>query len=148
MVAEPGAESRVLSLLHFSRKTVHVTRNPKLETRNFFVNGLGMVIVQRRKNGAIDLSDGSINITVLPMTTNRADGKPPQQGIDHIGFTVEDEADARRRLQALGASEINAIDLGSAHYEVKYQGPEGIVVDLGHWVGTAPIGERQTVTAS
>jgi hypothetical protein len=22
---------------------------------------------------------------------------------------------------------------------MKFQGPEGIVVDLGHWVGTAPI---------
>ena len=115
---------------------------------DFFVKGLGMSIAQRRKNGAIDLSDGSINITVLPMTTNRADGKPPQQGIDHIGFTVEDEPDYRRRLETLGANEINAIDLGSAHYEVKYQGPEGIVVDLGHWVGTAPLEEPEAVAAS
>jgi len=35
---------------------------------NFFVNALGMTITQRRKNRAIDLSDGTTNITVLPIT--------------------------------------------------------------------------------
>ena len=29
---------------------------------NFFVNSFDMTIAQRRKNGAIDLSDGTINI--------------------------------------------------------------------------------------
>ena len=39
---------------------------------------------------------------------------------------------------------IKTIELGSAaHYEEKYKGPEGIVVDLGHWVGTAPIDEKR-----
>ena len=58
----------------------------------------------------------------------------------------------RSRLNALGtsgtgafrssASEIGSINLGSsAHYELKFKGPEGIVVDIGHWVGTAPIEE-------
>jgi len=27
---------------------------------------------------------------------------------------------------------------------VKYKGPEGIVVDLGHWIGTAPIEKEKT----
>jgi hypothetical protein len=32
------------------------------------------------------------------------------------------------------------VELGSqVHYEVKYQGPEGIVVDVGNWLGTEPI---------
>ena len=108
----------------------------------FFVSALGMTITQRRRNCAIDLSDGSINITVLPMTPAGPDGKPPRQGIDHIGFTVEDASG--RLLEAEGAKKIKAIELGSAaHYEVKYKGPEGIVIDLGHWVGTAPIDEKR-----
>jgi hypothetical protein len=32
-----------------------------------------------------------------------------------------------------------------AHYELEFQGPDGIVVDLGHWAGTAPIGEAEKV---
>jgi catechol 2,3-dioxygenase-like lactoylglutathione lyase family enzyme len=113
----------------------------------FFVSALGMTITQRRRSRAIDLSDGSINITVLPMTPAGPDGKSPQQGIDHIGFTVADEDATGRLLEAEGATKIRSIELGStAHYEVKYKGPEGIVIDLGHWVGTSPIDEKREVS--
>lgn len=107
---------------------------------NFFVDALGMTITQRRRNQAIDLSDGTINITVLPMLHSGPDGEPPHQGIDHLGFTVEDDEEASRRLEAAGARKIATIELGStAHYEAKFQGPEGIVVDIGKWVGTEPL---------
>lgn len=107
---------------------------------NFFVNALGMTITQRRKNRAIDLSDGTINITVLPMLQAGPNGEPPHQGVDHIGFTVEDEATASKTLEGQGAKKIATIELGSAaHYEAKFRGPEGIVVDIGNWIGTEPI---------
>jgi catechol 2,3-dioxygenase-like lactoylglutathione lyase family enzyme len=105
---------------------------------NFFVDALGMNITQRRKNRAIDLSDGTINITVLPLrgTANE------NQGIDHIGFSVENDDEAEHRLETAGAKKIATIELGSpAHYEAKYQGPEGIVVDIGKWIGTEPVKE-------
>ena len=69
----------------------------------FFTEALSMSIVQKRKNGAIDLSDGTINITLLPISGHRTDGGPQRQGIDHIGFTVENEEEATRALQAAGA---------------------------------------------
>jgi catechol 2,3-dioxygenase-like lactoylglutathione lyase family enzyme len=103
---------------------------------NFFVEALGMKITQKRTNRAIDLSDGTINITVLPLrgTANE------HQGIDHIGFSVENDDEAGRVLESVGAKKIATIELGSpAHYEAKYQGPEGIVVDIGKWVGTEPV---------
>jgi len=107
---------------------------------NFFVNALGMTITQKRKNRAIDLSDGTINITVLPMLQAGPNGEPPHQGVDHIGFTVEDEAAASKTLEGQGAKKIATIELGSAaHYEAKFRGPEGIVVDIGNWIGTEPI---------
>ncbi len=107
---------------------------------NFFVNALGMTITQRRKNHAIDLSDGAINITLLPKLQAGPNGEPAHQGIDHIGFTVEDDGEAFRRLEAAGAQKIATIDLGgSAYFEAKFQGPEDIVVDIGHWVATGPI---------
>ncbi|HEX3245019.1 MAG TPA: VOC family protein [Chloroflexota bacterium] len=108
----------------------------------FFVGGFEMEIVQRRSNGAIDLSDGTMNVTILPAAMPRGDGLPPNRGIDHLGFTVADEAAARERLLAAGGREMATVDLGgAAHYEVKFEGPEGIVVDFGHWVGAAPIEE-------
>ena len=118
-------------------------RSADVETMaNFFVNALGMTITQRRKNRAIDLSDGTINITVLPMLQAGPNGEPARQGVDHIGFTVEDDAEASQRLESAGAKKIATIELGSpAHYEAKYKGPEGIVVDIGKWVGTAPVKE-------
>ncbi len=106
----------------------------------FFENALEMTITQRRKNRAIDLSDGSINITLLPKLETGRNGEPPNQGIDHIGFTVENDDTAGRRLEGAGAKKIATIELGSAaHFEAKYQGPEDIVVDIGHWIGTEPI---------
>lgn len=110
----------------------------------FFVNSLEMKITQRRKNGAIDLSDGTINITVLPMLKAGPNGEAPRQGVDHIGFTVENDEEAFRVIEDAGARKIATIQLGSAaHYEAKFQGPEGIVVDIGHWIGTEPI-EKKT----
>lgn len=110
------------------------------EMAGFFVKALGMTITQRRRNQAIDLSDGTINITVLPMHVSGPNGETPRQGIDHIGFTVEDEKSAEQSLEAAGAKKVGTIPLGSAvHYEMKFVGPEGIVIDVGHWVGTAPI---------
>ena len=52
---------------------------------NFFVNALGMTIKQKRKNNAIDLSDGTINITVLPLRVGTPDGeaKRPMMSYAH-----------------------------------------------------------------
>jgi catechol 2,3-dioxygenase-like lactoylglutathione lyase family enzyme len=106
----------------------------------FFSTGLGMEIVERRPGGAIDLSDGTLNITLLPLSLPGGNGR---QGIDHIGFTVEDETAAKQRIEAAGGREMNTVRLSSAHYELKFEGPEGIVVDLGHWAGTAPVAEPE-----
>ena len=68
---------------------------------NFFVNAFGMTIVHRRPGGAIDLSDGTINLAVVPV---RSPGQ--RQGLDHIGFMVADEAEASRRIEAAGAHKV------------------------------------------
>jgi hypothetical protein len=74
---------------------------------NFFTSALSMTVVQRRKNGAIDLSDGTMNITLLPSAGRRTDGAPQKQGIDHIGFTVENEEETSRRLESAGAKKLD-----------------------------------------
>jgi len=113
----------------------------------FFEQGLGMSIVQRRGNNAIDLTDGTLNITVLPATLPTSDGRGYHTGIEHIGFTFENEDEAARAIVAAGGTESNAIRMDSAHYEQKFVGPEGIVVDVGHWAGAAPIMDAEPARA-
>ena len=97
----------------------------------FFVNAFEMTIIRRRPEGGIDLSDGTIHLAVLPVRT------PEQRlGFEHIGFMVEDEQQAYRRLEAAGAHEFaRTVD----PYQIKFHGPEGIEVEIGAWPGTEPI---------
>jgi catechol 2,3-dioxygenase-like lactoylglutathione lyase family enzyme len=111
-------------------------------TEKFFVEGLGMEVVERRQSGAVDLSDGTLNITLLSTSLTPLEGEAGV-GVAHIGFEVEDEDATMERLKSLGATEANTIRMSDAHYELKFQGPDGIVVDLGHWAGTAPIDEKE-----
>ena len=106
----------------------------------FFVDAMGMKIIKKRKNNAIDLSDGSVNITVIPLPASTTDGAPPKQpGIDHIGFTAENNQEQFRMMEAAGAKKTGAVNLGDASYEDKLVGPEGIIIDVGQWQGTEPI---------
>lgn len=103
----------------------------------FFVDAMGMKMIQKRKNNAIDLSDGEVNITVLPL----AAGMGGKAGIDHIGFSVANDQEQFQKMESCGAVKAGAVNLGTAYYEDKYKGPEGIIVDVGHWQGAAPVKE-------
>lgn len=105
------------------------------EMAKFFVDAMGMTLIQKRKNNAVDLSDGEVNITVLPL----AAGMGGKAGIDHIGFSVANDQEQFQKLEAAGATKAGAVNLGTAYYEDKYKGPEGIIVDVGHWQGAAPV---------
>ena len=98
---------------------------------NFFIKAFGMTIAYRRKNGSIDLSDGTINLAILPL---RLSGQRP--GFDHIGFAVEDEDKACQSLEAAGARNMGTtVD----PHQVKFRCPEGFEVEVGEWSGAAPI---------
>jgi catechol 2,3-dioxygenase-like lactoylglutathione lyase family enzyme len=115
-------------------------------TAKLFTEVFGLELVQRRAHGPIDLSDGDVNITLLPLRLGgREDEERP--GYSHIGFTVEDQDETKRRLMTKGARELNPVNLGDAYYESKYQSAEGLVIDVGHWRGTSPIGPA-AVTAT
>ena len=99
---------------------------------------LELQLVQRRNSGAIDLSDGDVNVTLLPLSLGAAN-TPARPGFEHIGVTVADDEQARQRLLANGAVELNPVGLGDVYYEAKFKSPEGLVIDVGHWAGTSPI---------
>ena len=100
----------------------------------FFVDAMGMTMIQKRKDGAVDLSDGSINLSILSLAANRS----RRAGLDHIGFSAEDDQEQIRRMEAVGAVK----EPTRSPYEEKFQGPEGIFVDVGRWPGAAPIDKK------
>ncbi len=102
----------------------------------FFVDAFGMTTVRQRPEGGIDLSDGTIHLAVLPIRT-----ASQRLGFEHIGFAVEDEQEACQRLAAAGARESGrTVD----PYQIKFEGPEGIEVEIGAWPGTEPIRKDET----
>jgi catechol 2,3-dioxygenase-like lactoylglutathione lyase family enzyme len=114
-------------------------------TAAFFQQVFELRLVQRRDHGPIDLSDGDVNITLLP-TTMRGQTRPA--GFEHIGFSVEDADATRQRLLQAGATELNPVALGDAYYESKYRLPQGLVLDVGHWRGTSPLpGQEPSIAA-
>ncbi|HLZ27198.1 MAG TPA: VOC family protein [Chloroflexota bacterium] len=108
------------------------------KTAQWLQDALELQLVLRRGSGAIDLSDGDVNVTLLPLGLGTGD-RPARPGFEHIGVTVADDEVARQRLLAAGATELNPIGLGEVFYEAKFKSPEGLVVDVGHWAGTSPI---------
>ena len=116
-------------------------------TARLFTDTFGLDLVQRRGSGAIDLSDGDVNITLLPLSVAAA-GRTVQPGFEHIGFTVEDDDEQRQRLLAAGATELKPVGLGDVYYESKFKTQEGLVIDVGHWAGTSPIDKPATTAVT
>ena len=116
------------------------------KTAEWLQKALELELVQRRNSGAIDLSDGDVNITLLPLGLGTAD-RPAQPGFEHIGVTVADDEVVRQRLLGLGATELNPIGLGDVYYEAKFKSPEGLVIDVGRWAGTSPIPREEPAFA-
>jgi len=115
------------------------------KTAQWLQDALELQVVQRRGTGAVDLSDGDVNITLLPLGLGAGD-RQIRPGVEHIGVTVADEDAARQRLLSAGAVELNPINLGDVYYEAKFRSPEGLVIDVGHWAGTSPVPNAEPVS--
>jgi catechol 2,3-dioxygenase-like lactoylglutathione lyase family enzyme len=116
------------------------------KTAQWLQGALELQLVQRRGSGAIDLSDGDINITLLPLGLGAGD-HAARPGFEHIGVSVPDDEVARQRLLAAGATELKPVGIGDAYYEAKFKSPDGLVIDVGHWAGTSPIARDEPVFA-
>jgi hypothetical protein len=97
----------------------------------FFIDAMGLTMVQKRNDGSIDLSDGSINIAILPLAGN----KSRRTGLEHIGFSAEDDQEQIGTVESAGGIKEDT----RSPYEKKFKGPEGIIVDIGRWPGAAPL---------
>ena len=96
------------------------------------------------------LSDGNINVAILDFQKDAVAGAEygmTYSGIHHIGFEVESLEEIAEKMKAADAAprdDINqALGVGMpgarhANVEVKYGGPDGVIVDVSEtgWVGT------------
>ncbi len=97
------------------------------------------------------LSDGNINLAILNFLNDTVAGEEfgvGYAGIHHIGFQVDDAEATEVRLKNIGSAPRDNINkalhsaMGGGHggqnVETKYDGPEGIMIDISQsgWVGT------------
>lgn len=123
-------------------------------TARFYVDVLGLKEIQKldSKNATgYYLSDGNINLAILNFKNDQVAGAERGRGysgIHHIGFQVEDDENVKAKLEEANFAprhDINAaLGIGMdgaqhANVEVKYNAPDGVVIDISHtgWVGTS-----------
>ena len=126
------------------------TEDPEATAR-FYRDGLGLEEVGKVDSALASgyyLSDGYINLAILHYKNDEVattEGAPRHAGIHHLGFKVEDMAQATVAIESAGAKphlEKAVADAraqgGTVNTEVKFTGPDGVTVDLSEtgWAGT------------
>jgi len=127
------------------------------KTAQFYIEVLGMKEIAKIDNPAAKgyyLSDGDINLAILNFKNDVVAGVErgkDYSGIHHIGFQVESLEAITEKLAEAGSQprdDVNqALGVGHGHQnhgnvEVKYSGPDGVMVDVSQtgWVGTSGLG--------
>ena len=128
------------------------SQNPEA-TANFYREVFDLQIVGKASGDNAEgyyLSDGNINLAILKFKNDliAGDSGTGYSGIHHIGFQVDNPADADARLRMADShpmEEVNAAlhtrngkGNGGRNVELKYGGPDGVMIDIsqGGWVGT------------
>lgn len=87
----------------------------------------------------IYLSDGTMNLTLLPSDDLAGDPREGFVGLHHLGFVVEDTEATERRLTDNGGKIVET-ERGyqALNAERKYWDPNGVMVDIStnYWVGS------------
>ena len=125
-------------------------------TAKFYIDVFGMKEIARVNSPGASgyyLSDGDLNLAILHFKNDVVAGVERGagwNGIHHIGFAVESLEEIADKLAAAGSkprddvNEALGVGYGRRHggnVEVKYSGPDGVMVDVSEtgWVGTSPI---------
>lgn len=124
------------------------------KTARFYIDVFGLQEIGKIDNpnaSGYYLSDGDINVAILNFKNDDVAGVErgkEYSGLHHIGFQVENLEEIAEKLAAANSKprdDINkALGVGMsrtrhANVEVKYGGPDGVVVDVSEtgWVGTS-----------
>jgi catechol 2,3-dioxygenase-like lactoylglutathione lyase family enzyme len=123
------------------------------KTAKFYIDVFGM-----KEVGKVDspgargyyLTDGDLNLAILNFKQDAVAGVERGKswsGIHHIGFEVDSLEEITEKLAAAGSEPRHDVNraLGVGHgprqggnVEVKYNGPDGVMIDVSEtgWVGT------------
>lgn len=107
-------------------------------SRRFYEEGLGLRFIGVRPSGvAIDLSDGAVNLTLLPYDGPARSSLPEGNEFVHLGFLVEDLVSTYHRLVGLGGrivlddvKERRPPSGNEPSGSFKMLDPDGIVLDI------------------
>jgi catechol 2,3-dioxygenase-like lactoylglutathione lyase family enzyme len=118
------------------------TEDPE-QTAAWYKEVFGLVEVGKASSG-VYLTDGDVNLAILRIKS-KDDPTRAVCGVHHFGFLVEDPQATYRRLEEAGAPRLPDIPLTHENVEVRYEGPDGISIDISEhgWVGAKPL-ERPT----
>ena len=140
------------------------TQDPET-TAKFYVDVFGLKQIGRVDHPAVSgffLTDGDLNVAVLKFKNDAVAGVERGKewsGIHHIGFQVESLEEIAEKLSGAGSEprhDVNqALGVGQGHrpggnVEVKYSGPDGVMLDVSEtgWVGTSPLPKLETAKSS
>jgi catechol 2,3-dioxygenase-like lactoylglutathione lyase family enzyme len=144
-------------------KHIAISTQDADETARFYVEVFGMQVVGKVDSvGASGyyLSDGDLNMAILNFKNDDVAGAERGKawsGIHHIGFQVESLDEIASKLESAGfkpRDDVNkalGVGQGARHtnVEVKYSGPDGVMVDVSEtgWVGTSPLPQQVATPA-
>jgi catechol 2,3-dioxygenase-like lactoylglutathione lyase family enzyme len=129
------------------------TQDPE-KTARFYCDVFGMKQIGRVDHATVTgyfLTDGDLNLAILRFKNDAVAGAERGKdfsGIHHIGFQVESLEAIAERLAAAGSErrdDVNdALGVGQSserriNVEVKYSGPDGVMLDVSEtgWVGSS-----------
>jgi methylmalonyl-CoA/ethylmalonyl-CoA epimerase len=125
-------------------KHIAMTTSDPSRVANFYKEAFGMREIRRSSHGAVFLTDGYINLAILNHKTEKdadvgAQG-PNFDGIHHIGFEVEDLDQAADRIEKANGRQLTQKDdldmqmdtANHRNFEMKWSGPDGVVIDISH----------------
>lgn len=133
-------------------KHITIASQQPIETAKFYQSVFDMKFVGKIEGDNAEgyyLSDGSINLAILRFKNETVAGELGMQyeGLHHIGFQVEDLEATDTKLRKANSppmEDINAAlkigrsDSHGKNVELKYEGPDGLMIDVSQqgWVGT------------
>ncbi len=123
----------MISVRHLAIRTANLSAS-----RRFYEEGLGLrYLGTRPPSVAINLSDGAINLTLLPYDGPARSAMQEGSEFVHFGFVVEDLSATYHRLIDLGAhivsddiNERRAPSGAEPQSSFKVLDPDGIVLDV------------------
>ena len=104
----------------------------------FYENAFGLERVKHTKR-RIYLSDGVMNLTLLPSDDRVGDPREGFTGLHHIGMVVDDLDRTGALIEDNGGSKVDTPESYSGeNADRKYWDPNGIMVDISrnYWVGS------------